>query len=163
MATLSPNELLIRILDESFGRAGWHGPTLMNALRGVRAADAVWKPSPERHSVWELALHAAYWKYAVRRRLTAAPRGSFPRKPSNFPALPEQPDDACWAADVALLREEHARLREVVSNLPARALDTKPAKSKWTNAAHIYGVAAHDVYHAGQIQLLKRLRTQMSR
>ncbi|MGH7129787.1 MAG: DinB family protein [Planctomycetaceae bacterium] len=159
MASRTPNELLIRILDEAFDRAGWHGPTLLNALRGVSAADAVWRPAPERHSIWELALHTAYWKYVVRRRLIGAPRGSFPRKPSNFPALPESPDDAAWAADVALLREEHQRLREAITTFPPLALDTKPAKSKWTNAAHIYGVAAHDVYHAGQIQLLKRLRT----
>ena len=151
-------ELLIHILDEAFDRAGWHGPTLFSALKGVTAADAAWRPHPDRHSVWELALHAAYWKYVVRRRLTGAPRGSFPRKPSNFPALPERSDDPAWADDLTLLRGEHHRLREAVAAFPPSALDEKPAKSKWTNAAHIYGVAAHDVYHAGQIQLLKRLR-----
>ncbi|MGH7507783.1 MAG: DinB family protein, partial [Longimicrobiales bacterium] len=124
MASRTPNELLIRILDEAFDRAGWHGPTLLNALRGVSAADAVWRPAPERHSIWELALHTAYWKYVVRRRLIGAPRGSFPRKPSNFPALPESPDDAAWAADVALLREEHQRLREAVMTFPLSALNT---------------------------------------
>jgi hypothetical protein len=151
-------ELLIHILDEAFDRAGWHGPTLSNALRGVTAADAAWRPRPDRHSVWGLALHAAYWKYVVRRRLTGASRGSFPRKPSNFPAPPERPDDSAWAEDLTLLRGEHQRLREAVAAFPPSALDQKPAKSKWTNAAHIYGVAAHDAYHAGQIQLLKRLR-----
>jgi hypothetical protein len=156
-------DLLIHILDEAFAHAGWHGPTLLNALRGVTAQEARWTPHPDRHSVWALALHTAYWKYTVRRRLTGAPRGSFPRKPSNFPALPERPDDTAWANDVALLREEHQRLREAVAAFPPSALDDRTTKSKWTNAAHIYGVAAHDAYHAGQIMLLKRLRTTAPR
>jgi hypothetical protein len=72
--------------------------------------------------------------------------------------LPERPDDTAWVEDVALLRDEHRRLCEAVAAFPPTALEEKPQKSKWTNAAHIYGVAAHDAYHAGQIQLLKRLR-----
>jgi hypothetical protein len=77
--------------------------------------------------------------------------------------LPERPDDTAWANDVALLREEHQRLREAVAAFPPSALDDRTTKSKWTNAAHIYGVAAHDAYHAGQIMLLKRLRTTAPR
>lgn len=150
--------LLIEALNNAFDRAGWHGPTLLNALKDVDAEAAQWRPAPDRHSIWELALHTAYWKYVVRRRLAGAPRGSFPRKPSNFPALPERPDDSAWVDDVALLRAEHQRLCEAVAAFPPSALEERPQKSKWTNAAHIYGVAAHDAYHAGQIQLLKRLR-----
>ena len=62
-------DLLLEILDQAFDRKGWHGTTLRGALRGMTAEAALWRPAPGRHNIWELAVHAAYWKYVVRRRL----------------------------------------------------------------------------------------------
>ena len=151
-------DLLLHILDEAFERSGWHGPTLLGALRGVSASEAAWRPSPDRHSIWVLAVHTAYWKYTVRRRLTGEKRGSFAKAGSNFFPVPDPATEAAWKADVALIRTEHARLREVVAGLDPKRLNRRPPGSKDTAAKLIYGVAAHDAYHTGQIQLLKRLQ-----
>ena len=62
--------LLLGLIDEAFDKRAWHGTNLRGALRGIDARQASWRPGPGRHNIWELALHAAYWKYAVRRRLT---------------------------------------------------------------------------------------------
>ncbi|MBI4409720.1 MAG: DinB family protein [Gemmatimonadetes bacterium] len=153
-------ELLLRILDESFTGKGWHGPTLLGSLRGLRPADAAWRPGRGRHSIWELVLHAAYWKYAVRRRLVGGRRGAFPRAGSNWPPAPAEPSARRWREDVALLREEHQRLRDAVRALSPTRLRRRVAGSPWDHGALIYGVAAHDAYHTGQIQLLKRLGAQ---
>lgn len=159
VTTPPETSLLLRILDQAFERKAWHGPTLLGSLRGVDAAQAVWRPAPDRHNVWELVLHAAYWKYAVRRRLTGEARGSFPREGSNFPTLPETRGEKEWKADVALLRDSHRALRDVVATFPPDRLgEPLPPKRQWDAASVIYGVAAHDTYHTGQIQLLKRLR-----
>ena len=150
-------ELLLRVLDEAFDRKAWHGPNLRGTIRGLDAGRAAWRPAPGRHSIWELVVHAAYWKYAVRRRLTGDKRGSFPLSGSNWFARQGEPLAAAWREDVALLADEHRKLREVVARL--RDADLRPAAggSRQASATLIYGVAAHDVYHAGQIQLLKRL------
>ena len=150
-------QLLLEILDEAFDHKGWHGTTLRGALRGLTPRQALWRPNPRRHCVWDLVLHTAYWKYAVRRRLGSGGVGSFPRAPSNWPRLPARPDGRAWKADVALLEAEHAALRAAVAALPARALDAPSAKGTWRQREQIHGVAAHDLYHTGQIQLLKRL------
>ena len=150
-------ELLLEILDQAFDRRGWHGTTLRGALRGITPAAALWRPAPGRHNIWELAIHAAYWKYAVRRRLAGDAAASFERKPSNWPALPDPSDLKAWKKDVALLEVEHARLREVVSGLTPADLERRSPKGVWTYAEEIHGVAAHDLYHTGQIQLIKRL------
>src|SRR5262245_58700810 len=110
------NDELLRALDEAFHRKAWHGPNLRNSLRGVDAATAVRRPPHANHSIWELALHAAYWKYVIRRRLTRARRGSFARAPANFPKIPS-PTPAAWRADLALLEDEHAQLRAVVARM----------------------------------------------
>jgi hypothetical protein len=150
--------MLLDILDQAYDSRGWHGTTLKGALKGLTPREALWRPGPRRHNVWELTLHAAYWKYAVARRLAGAPHGSFPRKPSNWPKLPERPDAAAWSADVALLDLQHVLLRETVRRLPPAKLGARTPQGTWTNAEQIHGVAAHDLYHTGQIQLIKRLK-----
>lgn len=151
-------ELLLRAIDQGFDHQAWHGPTLAGALRGVTWRQALWRPHPARHNVWELALHTAYWKYAVRRRLTDGTYGGFPRAGSNWPGLPEAPAERAWRADLALLKDEHRKLRETVAGFPAAMLGTRGGRGRWTNAEMIHGVAMHDLYHAAQIQLLLRLR-----
>jgi uncharacterized damage-inducible protein DinB len=148
--------LLLRILDEAFDQRAWHGPNLRGTIRGVDAQRAAWRPGPGRHNIRDLVVHAAYWKYAVRRRLTGEKRGSFALAGSNWFTLTDA-SEAAWRRDVALLVTEHRRLRAVVAALRDADLGRKAAGSPRTQATLIYGVAAHDVYHAGQIQLLKRL------
>jgi hypothetical protein len=149
--------LLLEILDQAFNRKGWHGTTLRGSLRGVTPAEALWRPGPGRHNIWELTLHTAYWKYAVRRRLAGAAVGTFDRSPSNWPEIPAATDLRTWKRDVALLDAEHAKLREVVRRLRTSTLRARSPRGIWTGAEEIHGIAAHDLYHTGQIQLIKRL------
>lgn len=157
MKTVDPVALLLRILDEAYEKKAWHGPNLKGTLRGVGVQEAVWRPAPDRHNVWELTLHAAYWKYANRRRLTGEKRGAFPVEGSNWFARPESPTEKAWRADLALLDEQHRRLRAAVEKIPARRLSDVSRGSRHRIDTLVYGIAAHDVYHAGQIQLVKRL------
>ena len=149
--------LLLDVLDHAFDRRAWHGTTLAGSIRGVAIDEALWRPAPARHNIWELTLHTAYWKYAVRRRLTGDKRGRFPRPGSNWLPLPDPSDAAAWSRDVRLLKDEHRRLMETVARYPAARLGRRLPRSRWTAQESIHGVAAHDLYHAGQIQLLKRL------
>ena len=150
-------ELLLEFMDQAFTGPAWHGTSLLGSLRGVTAEAALRRPAPGRHNVWELALHAAYWKYVVRRRLTRDESLAFPRSPSNWPAPAARPTDAAWKADRALLKREHQLLREVVARFPVNQLSRRGWRSKWTNLQHIEGIASHDLYHCGQIQLVKKL------
>ena len=151
-------DLLVRILDESFDTKAWQGTTLRGAIRGITARQAAWRPRKDRHSIWDLTLHTAYWKYTVRRRLLGEKRGSFPRKGSNFFELLPGAGEVEWKTDVALLVEQHSALRAAVLTIdPDRLGDIVPG-AKWRTEQLIYGAAAHDAYHTGQIQVLKRLQ-----
>jgi uncharacterized damage-inducible protein DinB len=150
--------LLLEVLDHAFAGRSWHGTTLTGALRGVTPARALWRPGRNRHTIWDLVLHAAYWKYVVRCRVTGVrPPDGFPRAPSNWPEPPARPDAARWRADVRLLKRMHAELRAAVAALPPRQLRSRSPAGTWTYAEMISGLAAHDLYHTGQIQLIKRL------
>jgi len=140
--------LLLRILGEGYERKAWHGPNLRGVLRGLNPNQAFWRPAPERHNIWELMLHCAYWKFVAWRRITGSRGARFPRAGSNFFPTPD-PTDAAWRDDLELLDDSHHALRGAVETLSAAALAS--------NSRTIYGVAMHDVYHAGQIRVLARL------
>ena len=150
---------LLFLIDTAYDRVSWHGTNLRGSIRGVTPAQAAWRPGPRRHNIWELVVHAAYWKYVAWRRLTGAARGSFAEAGSNWFVRPTDKSLAAWKADVAMLGDAHRTLREAVAAVNPRDLDRTMSKSiRSTRRALIAGVAYHDIYHAGQIQLLKRLR-----
>ena len=155
---------LLAIIDQAYDRKSWHGTNLRGSIRGLSAAEAAWRPARNRHNIWEIVVHAAYWKYAVSRRFSKAPRGSFPLKGSNWFKRPEGPKAAAsaWRKDVALLQSTHEALRAEVARLKGGVLARTPRRSQVSNFDVLAGIAAHDLYHAGQIQLLKRLRHRVA-
>src|SRR3972149_5682686 len=150
-------DVLLHALDEAFDRKAWHGTNLRGSIRGLSALDAAWRPGKGRHNIWEIVVHAAYWKYAVRRRLLEETRGSFPLKGSNWFVRPEELSEEAWREDIRLLETVHRAMRNAVAELRATDLAVIPRGSKNSNLVTISGIASHDVYHAGQIQLIKRL------
>jgi hypothetical protein len=148
-----PNQLILSLLEEAYRQKTWHGPNLKQSLKGVSGRQAAWRPAPGCHNIWELALHAAYWKYAVRRKLDQGKRVSFALKGSNFYERPEtgKATEAAWRSDLAILEKEHRLLAESI-----RRFLGKPSLGKQLRM--LYGIAFHDIYHAGQIRLLRRLQ-----
>jgi hypothetical protein len=150
--------LLLQVLDGAFTSRGWQGATLSGAIRGLRPRQALWRPGAKRHNIWELVLHTAFWKHRVRQAVEGAKRTRFPRGPRNFPRLPERCDAAAWLADVALLQQQHHLLMDAVERLAPSRLGARIRRTRWVVAEQVFGVAAHDLYHTGQIQLLKALQ-----
>lgn len=150
---------LLAILDQAYNRTSWHGTNLRGSVRRVTPEQASWRPARARHNIWEIVVHAAYWKYAAARRFTGDARGSFPSAGSNwFPRpAPRQATQSAWKADLDLLDAMHDLLRRAVMPLSASDLAFTPPGKKVSNFTLLSGAAAHDLYHAGQIQLLKRL------
>jgi len=153
--------LLLELLDQAYSGKSWNGATLRGSLRGVTPKLALWRPGPGRPRIWDYLLHCAYWKHTVRRRITGGRVEEFPRSPANFPDLPARPTAAALRADLRLLEAEHRALREVVETMSAAALGRRAGR--WRHVEQIHGVAAHDCYHTGQIQLIKRLAATAKR
>jgi hypothetical protein len=157
-----PREIrqLLSILDQAYDHRSWHGTNLRGSIRSLSPRQAAWRPAAGRHNIWELVVHAAYWKYAAWRRLAGAPRGAFRLKGSNWFRRPS-PDagagDQAWRDDLALLHETHHSLRAAAAALDPGDLYRKHRGSADSDFSLVAGAAAHDLYHAGQIQLLKRL------
>ncbi len=140
---------LERMLDEAFHGPAWHGPSLWSTLKGVTAAQALWRPAPGRNTIWELVLHMAHGKHLVHRKLLGRETPTFPRRLRKtwWPTLPAERDGAAWRADLALLHECHQRLVEAVK------------RRRGVAEREVAGIALHDTYHAGQVRLIRRLAT----
>ena len=145
-----------RIADQlrrAFDGSAWHGPALLEILTDVKAATAAAKPLPNVHSIWELALHIAAWDGAVLRRLGGEKLQL--RAAENFPRV-ENPTEAAWGKTLANLRRTHDTLVETVASLPdSRLWDRVPGK-RYDFYFMLHGVAQHELYHAGQIAILKK-------
>jgi hypothetical protein len=150
--------MLLQALDEAFQKKTWHGPNLMGSLRGVSASEALWRPAPGRHSIWELAVHTAYWKYTALYRIGLAERGSFYLKGSNFFPVPDSPIENEWREVARRMKHYHKAVTDALAALDDSRLDQRQPGRQTTLRQIFLGLAFHDVYHAGQIQLLKRLR-----
>ena len=143
--------LILALLDEAYERKTWHGPNLKQAIKGLTAKEAAQRPWKGSHNIWEETVHAAYWKYAVRRQLEGGKGGTFALKGSNFFERPEKGNlnETAWRADKRLLEEEHRALKVAI----VRALKSTQTEK---TMRMLYGVTFHDIYHAGQIRLMRR-------
>jgi len=150
---------ILRLLRPAPGTKLWYGgASPAGSVRGLNVEIASWKPSPDRHSIWELALHIAYWEYAVRRGLEDLASGGFPRSPADWPAVPSARSERSWREDRALLRSEHDAMADAIERFDTHRLDEltrEGACYRFVDLMH--GVVMHNTYHTGQIQLLKRL------
>ncbi len=151
-----------RIADQlrrAFHGEAWHGDSLFEILNGVTAAQAAAHPIKHAHSIWELLLHITAWDSAVRRRLTGEAVALSGEQ--NFPSVMD-PSESAWRRAVDNAKRAHSELIDAVSAFPDERLSEKvPGKAKepdWYNFYYmLHGVVQHELYHAGQIALLKKM------
>lgn len=155
-----PQSEAARIADQlrrAFDGSAWHGPALLELLEDVDAATAAARPLSKVHSIWELVLHIAVWDQAGLRRLSGEkwqPTGL-----ANFPPMPK-PTEAAWRKAVASTKRKHDSLVKTVAALPeARLRDRVPGK-RYDFYHLLHGIAQHELYHAGQIAILKKAQSR---
>ena len=144
-------------LRRAFYGDAWHGDSLFEILDGVTAAQGAARAVKNAHSIWELVLHIAAWDGAVRRRMTGVALELADE--TNFPPVTDTSDES-WRKALAHLRRVHNELIEAVEKFPeARLAEQVPGKkgAHYTFYYMLHGLAQHELYHAGQIALLKKM------
>jgi uncharacterized damage-inducible protein DinB len=140
-------------LKRAYEGQAWHGPSVKEILADVTAEQAARRPIAGAHSIWEIVLHIAAWEAAVRVRL----EGEYLDEPSegDWPTV-EVTSEAAWSETLAKLESNHMMLREALARLDAARLFEPLAEGKPSAYFTIHGVIQHDLYHAGQIAVLKK-------
>ncbi|HEX2271702.1 MAG TPA: DinB family protein [Pyrinomonadaceae bacterium] len=143
--------------ERAFDGEAWHGPSVLALLEGVTAAQAAAHPIPGAHSIWELTLHIAAWEDACRRRLEGDPAQLSDNE--NWRPIPDT-SEAAWQATKQELIDTHRRLLNAIAALDESRLDQPIIASGPASYSSVYvtlhGGVQHDLYHAGQIAILKK-------
>ena len=142
-------------LHRAYQGEAWHGPALRELLAGVTASKAAARPLAGAYSIWEIVLHITAWKKAVHRRLKGeavelAPHEDWP--PTGKTGA------AAWRKTLKALEQAHRELRKAVARLPESRLKQIVPGRKHTVYFMLHGLVQHDLYHAGQIALLKKAK-----
>jgi uncharacterized damage-inducible protein DinB len=149
----------VRLADQirrTFEGNAWHGDSVLELLAGVDAKTAAAKPIVNGHSIWELLLHIGAWDDAVRRR-TGGEAVTLSDE-QNFPSVREV-SEAAWRQAIESVKQTHNQLIQAVAAFPdSRLMDPVPGKTeKYYNFFYLFsGIVQHELYHAGQIALLKK-------
>ena len=147
-----------RILDQlkrAYEGEAWHGPSVRESLAGITAAQAHARPLANAHSIWELTHHIAVWEDAGRRRLQGDRAAIEISSPEDWPPA-DDTSEAAWERSKAALDRGHEALREAVSRIPEERLDEPVLEGMSSVYVTVHGVIQHDLYHAGQIAILKK-------
>jgi uncharacterized damage-inducible protein DinB len=148
-----------RLADQirrAFEGDAWHGDSIKELLAGVTAATATAKPIKNAHSIWELVLHIAAWDDAVLRRIGGAAVEL--TKQQDFPPVKDS-SPAAWRRTLSRLEQTHNQLIKAVAAFPdSRLQDQVPGKTEdYYDFYYMFsGIVQHELYHAGQIALLKK-------
>lgn len=156
VSAIPETRLLTRVLDEGYGPGAWHGADLKAALADVSPEAAFWRPSPERHNVAEVALHHAYCVRSVRGQVSGTTPEPFVLEGQDWFEL-SGPERLAWPQIQAAVEKEQSKLATVVAEIAAGR--TESGVSEGERFKLVLGITCHAVYHAGQIQLLKRLHS----
>ena len=157
---MTTGELLADELRHALRGDAWHGPALREVVAGVTADEAVQRPIPKAHNMWELVLHITSWCNIALRRIEGGPPEAFDGE--DWPE-PGEISLGRWEAITREMEESHERLCRTVEGLTDAQLEALAPGSARSVAFMLHGVAQHDAYHGGQISLLRKLVTTQQR
>ena len=143
-----------RILQEGYGQGAWHGPDLKAALSDVIGASAFTRPAPGRHNIAEIALHHAYYVRGVREKLTGIAAEPFVLAGDDWFALSDS-STLSWSRILEIVETEQEQLAACLADISARRTQSPLEGPERFDL--VLGITCHAVYHAGQVQLIKRL------
>jgi uncharacterized damage-inducible protein DinB len=142
-------------LERAYSGKAWHGPSLRFLLRGVTAVQAAQHPISGAHSIWELVLHTAAWDRVVCQRIAGGKITELPPE-ENFPTVGGA-SEAAWKKALKELEQQHKALAAAIRKFPDAKLNHRLGGGDYSFYITMHGAVQHDLYHAGQIAILKKL------
>jgi hypothetical protein len=146
-------ELIADQLQRSYSGEAWHGPSVQELLTDVTAEQALARPLAQGHCIWELTMHIGVWMSAARRRLAGDPAKLTPQE--DWPLI-DGGSPAAWLQTLDALEQEHKQLKAAICSLPEPSLENLTPGKNYSLVFLLHGVVQHNLYHAGQIALLKK-------
>ena len=157
---LTIKDLLLDHLEQTYEKEGWYTPLGM-AIRGLTAEQAAWKPSAERHSIWQIVRHVIHWKRGVLQSWAGDPPDYEPLNRDDWQEV--SGEESAWQADVDQLNKMYAEFHQKLEGIDDQAIQVSVKAYQQSHqptpvAKRLMAVFAHDAYHSGQIQYVRALQ-----
>ncbi len=136
----------------------WHGPSLMESLKGVEVGQAAARPIEGRHAIWEIVNHCTYWMESVDKALHGEVMASIPET-EDWVGMGETAED--WTRDLTRMDQVYEKLQATIAGFDGD-LDAMVGAQfgenffQFSNRKMLHGIADHNIYHAGQVSILKK-------
>lgn len=151
---MSEVQRIVEELRQAFEGPAWHGPAVCTVLADISAERAAARPLANAHSIWEIVLHIAAWEDVVRRRLAGEVIVDV-ADDQDWPPV-RDPDAEAWQQTLRHLEQTNRALREAIAKFDDAHLADRVAGKDHSVYIMLHGVIQHDLYHAGQIALLRK-------
>ena len=154
---MQETERMEKLLKRVYDGEPWHGPSVKDMLTGITPEMAAATPIPGAHSIWEIVLHMTCWKKVVNQRLFALLLVE-PKPEENWPIVPEI-NKSTWNRSLLEMDYAQRKLCESLLGLSDSRLGDRVPGKKYNNYFMLHGLIQHDLYHAGQMALMKKMVT----
>jgi uncharacterized damage-inducible protein DinB len=156
--TCQMNREIARIahqLQSTYAGAAWHGSPVKKVLSGLTAAQAAARPLPQAHTIWELVSHMTAWREFTRRKLLGENDFDIRTPEQDWPATPPVSEEN-WQQTLAKLEANQQQLVQLLAETQDSLLEEIVPGRKYSFYHLLHGIIQHDLYHLGQIALLKK-------
>jgi len=140
-------------LTRSINGDAWHGLSVSELLAGVPIEKLTAKPIPGAHSIWEIVLHITVWLDVIRHRLLG--EAVQPTDQQDWQPV-EDATEKGWRTTIDRLDSVHRELLKTIGGMTDEQLQSATPGKDDTLYIQLHGVVQHNLYHAGQIALLKK-------
>jgi uncharacterized damage-inducible protein DinB len=151
---MSETERIQDQVERAYAGNAWHGPSLRDLVSDISAARAATSPKVGSHSIWQIVLHILAWQHVVFRRMAGETIHNLPPE-QDWPVVSDT-SDAAWKHALAQLEGIHKQLCEAIAKFPEARLSEKVPGHRYPFYGMLHGVIQHNLYHAGQIAILKK-------
>jgi uncharacterized damage-inducible protein DinB len=151
---MSEIQKIVDQLQKAFEGHAWHGPAVREVLADITASGAAAKPLPEAHSIWDIVSHITVWENVVRRRLQGEMLDDLPPE-EDWPAIRDASEDT-WRVAVQDLEQGNRALRQAILQQDEGCLEEIVPGKGYSVYTMLHGIIQHDLYHAGQIAVIKK-------
>ncbi|HAS45784.1 MAG TPA: DinB family protein [Microscillaceae bacterium] len=140
----------------AYNGSPWHGKSLLQLVKGIDYQQANHRPIPQAHSIWELIQHILSWREFVIKKLEGDAEFDIEINSTHDWTPTQTPIEAKWQNILSALVENQQVILEILESWQDAQLDDLVPGKEYNFYTLLHGIIEHDIYHAGQIALVRK-------
>ena len=151
---MSESKRISNLYQSIYNGNPWLEVTLADTLAEITASQAYKKINPNLNTIWEIVNHLIQWRRTILSRV----QGEVVNAPDHNYFVPVlDSSEAAWEQSLQSLAKSQELWNAFFESFDDADFAKIYANNGHTYYEHLHGIIQHDVYHLGQIVILKKL------